>query len=225
MLANGRDCQLYLITPPKIEIERFADKLDAALAAVPQAAITGENRVGAFQLRLENADESTWRKAIEVLQPICARHDVAFILNEHVDLVLEYNADGVHVIKGGTPVAEARQRVGAERIIGITCLGSRDMAMKAGDAGADYVAFASFYEQETNALTGIARPDILAWWQEFFILPCVAMGGITPHNCRPLVTAGADFIVAINSVWDCPEGTAAAVKAFDAAITEALQSL
>lgn len=224
MSDAGRHCQLYLITAPTIGIDALAAKLEDALAAVPQTP-QGGNFVGAFQLRLEKADEAFWRKAIERLQPICAKYGVAFILNEQVELALEYNADGVHLIRGGTPVAEARKRLGPDRIIGITCLGSRDMAMKAGDAGADYVAFATFYEQETNAETGIARPDILAWWQEFFVLPCVAMGGITPYNCRPLVTAGADFIAAIQSVWQCPDGADVAVRAFHAAITEALQSL
>lgn len=224
MLEAGRDCQLYLVTAPTIEIESLAKKLEDALAAVPTIP-QGGNFIGAFQLRLENADDAFWRAAIERLQPICEKYGVAFILNEQLELVLEYDADGVHVIRNGTPVAEARQRLGPDRIVGITCLNSRDMAMKAGDAGADYVAFASFYEQETNAETGIARPDILAWWQEFFELPCVAMGGITPYNCRPLVTAGADFIVAIQSVWQAPDGAGAAVKAFHASITEALQSL
>lgn len=224
MRDPDRACQLYLITPPAFDLEKLAGKLDDALGAVPQHG-AGGNFVGAFQLRMEEADDSRWRAAIERLQPVCARHDVAFILNEHLELALEYDADGIHVVQGGTPVAEARKRMGEGRIVGVTCLNSRDMAMKAGDAGADYVFFASFYEQETNAATGIARPDLLAWWQEFFVLPCVAAGGITPHNCRPLVTAGADFIAAINAVWDAPEGAAAAVKAFDAAITEALQSL
>ena len=223
MPDTGRACQLYLITPPAFDLESLAGKLDDALGAVPQK-VNGEHFVAAFQLRMEGADEAQWRAAIERLQPVCAKHGVAFILNEHIELVLEYDADGIHVIRGGTPVAEARRRLGAERIVGITCLGSRDMAMKAGDAGADYVAFASFYEQETNAEVGVARPDILAWWQEFFVLPCMAMGGITPHNCRPLVMAGADFIGVINAVWNCPEGAAAAVKAFDTAITEALQN-
>jgi thiamine-phosphate pyrophosphorylase len=219
----GRACQLYLVTPPSFALDALAAQLEQALAAVPDT--PQGNFIGAFQLRLEDASEAEWRKAIETLQPICARYGVAFILNERLPLALEYDVDGVHVIRSGTSVADARKQMGEDRIVGITCLNSRDMAMKAGDAGADYVAFASFYEQETNAETGIARPDILAWWQEFFVLPCVAMGGITPYNCRPLVTAGADFIVAIRSVWDAPEGAGEAVKAFHAAITEALQSL
>lgn len=225
MDAHERDCQLYLLSPAQIsDLPYFAAQLEEALAASPKTAF-GEQRIGVFQLRLVNADDDLWREVIAVLQPICARYQTPLILNEHIDLALEMDVDGVHVVENGTTVAEARRRVGPERIVGKTCLASRDLAMKAGDEGADYVGFASFYLPETDAQIGAARPDILAWWQEFFVLPCVAMGGITPENCRPLVIAGADFILALNSVWEHPEGAAAGVKAFDAAITEALQNI
>jgi thiamine-phosphate pyrophosphorylase len=220
----ARDCQLYLLSPPEPDLPRFAIQLEEALAASPVTA-AGEARVAAFLLRLENADEAQWRAAISTLQPICAAYDTPFILTEQLDMVVEYAADGVHVIEGGTSVAEARKRLGAERIVGKSCLASRDAAMKAGDAGADYVLFNAFYQAETNARQGAASPDILAWWQEFFILPCVAAGGVTPANCRPLVMAGADFIMPLDAIWKHPDGVTAAVKAFDTAIIEALQNI
>lgn len=219
-----RDCQVYLMSPPQIDVREFAKQVEEALSASPLTA-SGERRVGAFQLRLENASDAEWREATRVLQPICAHYETPLILNEHVELALELDADGVHVTEKGTSVAKARQMLGEERIIGKTCGASRDLAMKAGEEGADYVLFTSFYVPETNALVGAARPDILAWWQEFFVLPCVAAGGITPENCRPLILAGADFVMALRSVWQHPQGPAAAIAAFDSAITEALQNI
>lgn len=223
MADPTRDCQLYLLSPPKPNLEDFAIQLEEALVASPLTA-SGEKRIGAFLLRLEEADDAAWRKAIEVLQPVCARHEVPFLIVEHLPLAVEMQVDGVHVAEGGTPVTEARRLLGEERIVGKSCLASRDLAMKAGDAGADYVLFNAFYESETTAPLGAASPDILAWWQEFFVLPCVAAGGVTPANCRPLVQAGADFIMPLDSLWKHPDGVAAAVKAFDAAIIEALQN-
>jgi thiamine-phosphate pyrophosphorylase len=224
-MATQRDCQLYLLSPTHIpDVQTFAAQLEQALAASETTA-TGERRVGAFQLRLERAGEDEWRDAVLALQPICARYETPLILNDHLDLALELDTDGVHLTENGMAVKAARQKLGEGRIIGKTCGASRDAAMKAGEAGADYVLFTSFYLPETNAPAGVARPDLLAWWQEFFVLPCVAAGGITPENCRPLVLAGADFVMALRSVWQHPQGAAAAVTAFEVAITEALQNL
>lgn len=218
-----RECLLYLLSPAHFDLALFAVQLEEALAASPMTS-RGERRVGAFQLRMVDATDEQWRDAIRALKPICARYETPLLLNEHVELALEMDVDGVHINDGPTSVAEVRAAMGPYRIVGKACSASRDLAMKAGDAGADYVGFASFYQPETNAKGGAPRPDILLWWQEFFVLPCVAMGGIRPDNCRPLVRAGADFVLALNSVWQHPDGAGAAVKAFDAAITEALQN-
>ena len=95
--------------------------------------------------------------------------------------------------------------------------------MEAGEQGADYVAFGAFYHTKSKspeklAMYGTPGPDILQWWQEFMVLPCVAIGGITPANCAPLVRAGADFIAAITAVWEHPQGQKKAVEAFNKAI-------
>ena len=100
----------------------------------------------------------------------------------------------------------------AGRILGITCHDSRHLAMEAGEAGADYVAFGSFFPTTTKEVRHRPEPVILSWWAALFELPCVAIGGITPFNTAPLVTAGADFIAACGSVWNGDE--AAAVRAF-----------
>ncbi|NCF78898.1 MAG: thiamine phosphate synthase, partial [Alphaproteobacteria bacterium] len=109
----------------------------------------------------------------------------------------------------------ARTVMGDDKIIGVTCHDSKHLAMEAGEAGADYVAFGAFYETQTKQAKTQADPDILSFWQQFVELPCVAIGGITPDNAAPLVEAGADFIAASGSIWGHAEGAPAAVGAFN----------
>lgn len=212
-----KNCRLYLVSPPKIELEAFASQLEQALDA---------GDVGAFQLRLKEANDDTIIQAVQALLPICHAQDVAFILNDRADLAKELGVDGVHLGQDDMPVAEAREILPNDMVIGATCHASRDLGMVAGEAGADYVAFGAFYPTtskppEKVEKWGVPEPDILSWWQEYLVLPCVAIGGITPDNCAPLVAAGADFVAAITSVWDHPEGPATAVKAFNEAINAA----
>jgi thiamine-phosphate pyrophosphorylase len=93
--------------------------------------------------------------------------------------------------------------------------------MEAAEAGADYVAFGAFFPSGSKAVKHRADREILCWWSELMEVPCVAIGGITPENCAPLVTAGADFLAVISAVWDHPDGPGAAVKAFVHAIAAA----
>lgn len=156
--------------------------------------------------------------------PIAHARDVAFILNDRPDLAAELGCDGVHVGQEDTPYEEARRRLGPDAIVGVTCKASRHLAMEAGEAGADYVAFGAFYPSGTKEITTPADPDILRWWSELMTVPCVAIGGITAENCRPLVEAGADFLCIAGGVWRHPDGPAGGVRAVNAAIAEALAS-
>jgi thiamine-phosphate pyrophosphorylase len=122
--------------------------------------------------------------------------------------------DGVHVGQEDASCAEARRIVGPERTVGVTCHDSRHLAMQAAEAGADYVAFGAFFPTTTKDPKAHADPEVLAIWQETMQTPCVAIGGITVDNCRPLVTAGADFLAVSGGVWGHPDGPAAAVRGF-----------
>ena len=201
-------CQLYLISPPAIDAD-FSGKLAAALDA---------GKVAAFQLRLKEASDEDILKAAETLMPVCAARDVAFILNDRMDLAQACGADGVHLGQGDGDAREARKLLGPSAQIGVTCHDSRHLAMEAGEAGADYVAFGAFYPTTTKETTHRPDPSILSWWVTVFQLPCVAIGGITADNARPLVEAGADFIAVSSAVWNHPDGPAAGVKAFAGAL-------
>jgi thiamine-phosphate pyrophosphorylase len=122
-----------------------------------------------------------------------------------------------------TPPATARKILG-DLQLGVSCYDSRDLAMSAGEAGADYVAFGSFFGSPTKATTIRADVDLLSWWSELMEPPCVAIGGITAANCAPLVQAGANFLAVIGAVWDHPDGPAAGVRAMNDAIKAAAES-
>lgn len=198
-------CQIYLVSPPAFDPDRHAAALRAALAA--------GGPVAAYQLRLKDVADDVVLDAAATLLPICREADVAFILNDRMDLAKACGADGVHLGQGDGDPRAARALLGPEGQIGVTCHNSRHLAMEAGEAGASYVAFGAFFATGTKAVVHHAAPDILRWWTMLSPIPCVAIGGITPANCRPLAEAGADFLAVSAAIWRAPD-PAAAVLAF-----------
>ena len=198
--------QLYLISPLEVG-GAFPDRLVRALDAGP---------VAAFQFRVKDIDQHAAAKLAEPLLRICADRGVAFIVNDSIGLAKRLGADGVHLGQDDGSIEEARDALGRDAQIGVTCHDSRHFAMEAGEHGADYVAFGAFYPTTTKQTKHVAGLDLLEWWQSIFEIPCVAIGGITPENCAPLVRAGADFLAVSGAVWNGDEE--AAVRAFNAAI-------
>lgn len=198
--------QLYLITPPKIDLDVFADTLVTALDS-------GE--IACVQLRLKDVDDDTVRRACEKLQPLVQDRDIAFVLNDRPDLAKEMGCDGVHIGQDDTPYKKAREIMGKDAIIGVTCHDSKHLAMIAGEQGADYVAFGAFYPTDTKQPKSKAEPWILEWWTTMFEIPCVAIGGITTDNATPLIEAGADFIAVCGGIWNHSKGVEHAVKHFN----------
>ncbi|MEO7787820.1 MAG: thiamine phosphate synthase [Sphingomicrobium sp.] len=184
-------CALYLISPQEVG-GAFPDRLRSALGGGP---------VAAFQLRVKDVGEHELAKLAEPLQRICDEHDVAFIVNDSVSLAKRLGADGVHLGQSDGDLREARAILGPTVQIGRTCHDSRHLAMQAGEDGADYVAFGAFYETTTKPSHYRPEPQLLSWWSALFEVPCVAIGGITPANAAPLVTAGADFIAVCQGVF------------------------
>ena len=197
-------CQLYLISPPAIDAD-FAPRLAQALEG---------GKVAAFQLRLKGLDDHAIAALAPPLQAICAEHEVAFIINDSIGLAKRLGADGVHLGQEDGDPRDARKQLGPNVQIGVTCHDSRHLAMEAGEAGADYVAFGAFFPTTTKETQHRAEPSILGWWTTLFELPCVAIGGVTADNAGPLVMAGADFLAVSSAVWDHPEGPKAGVVAF-----------
>jgi thiamine-phosphate pyrophosphorylase len=187
---------LYLIAPAEIDAG-FAADLEAALAA-------GD----AVALRLRPAHAA--HAAAHELRQICAGR-VAFLLQDDVELALALGADGVH-LGDPTQVRAARARLGPDRILGTSCGHSRHSAMLAGDDGADYIAFGEIGRPPQAALL-----ELIAWWSELFVLPCLAEGAFDRGDLGRL--ARADFIGVSDAVWRHPAGAAAGMRAIRQAMT------
>ena len=202
--GNRPACQLYLISPLEVGGD-FPSQLEMALDGGP---------VAAFQLRVKGIDQHEAARLAEPLQRLCSDRDVAFLVNDDMSLAKRLGADGVHLGQGDGDPREARALLGASAQIGVTCQDSRHLAMEAGEAGADYVAFGAFFPTTTKETRHRPEPAILSWWATLFELPSVAIGGVTPENGRVLVEAGADFLAACSAVWDHPKGPGASVAEF-----------
>ena len=200
-------CQLYLITPPRFDLNAFTRTLSDALV---------EGHVAAFQLRMKDASDADILAAGNVLKPIVQNAASAFIVNDRPDLAAKLDADGVHIGQSDASYREARSLLGADKIVGVTCHNSRDLAYEAAEAGADYVAFGAFYPTQTKDPQHWAGPEILEIWQQTALTPCVAIGGVTLDNAETLARAGADFLAVSNAVWSHPKGPRAAIAAFNA---------
>jgi len=205
--GNRPPCQLYLISPLDVS-GGFADRLARALDAGP---------VAAFQFRVKDVDQHEAARLAEPLLRVCADREVAFLVNDSVSLAKRLGADGVHLGQGDGDPREARAILGPSAQIGVTCHDSRHLAMEAGEAGADYVAFGAFHPTTTKDTSHRPDPSILSWWTTVFEIPCVAIGGITPDNAAPLVAAGADFLAVSGAVWNGDE--AETVRRFNAVLT------
>ena len=197
-------CQLYLVSPLDVGGD-FAGRLKSVLGAAP---------VAAFQFRVKGVDQHEAARLADPLRQMCADADVAFIINDDVSLAKRIGADGVHLGQGDGDPRDARLALGPAAQIGVTCHNSRHLAMAAGEAGADYVAFGAFFPTTTKLVEHFAEPSILGWWTTVSEIPCVAIGGLTTMNCGPVVAAGADFIAVSSAIWGCADGAEAGARAF-----------
>lgn len=211
MIAKG--CRLYVITPETFDLRTFPDGLARALDA---------GDVAAVQLRLKNADEGAWKRTIEALRPVSRSRGVPFLLNDRPDLVVAAGCDGAHVGQEDMAAREARRLMGPHLTLGVTCKASLDLAGRATEDGADYVAFGAFFPSTSKLVTNLADPEILRAWSKRSEVPSCAIGGITAANLAPLVQAGGNLLAIIGGVWNHPEGPAAGVRAINAAIRAAM---
>lgn len=198
--------QLYLISPAEVDAA-FTDRLARAFDG---------GAVSAFQLRIKGLDDHAIARIADPIQKLCAERDVAFLINDSIALAKRLGADGVHLGQDDGDPREARDVLGPDAQIGVTCHNSRHLAMEAGEAGADYVAFGAFFPTTTKETQYVADLDLLRWWTLLTPIPCVAIGGITPDNAKPLIDSGADFIAVSGAVWNHPQGELEAIKAFNA---------
>lgn len=195
---------LYLVTPNWNDTERLLAATEAAL------------RGGAARVQYRHkdkdadADAALRREQGAALLALCRRHGVPLIVNDHLDLCMQLDADGVHL--GGTDLAigHARQMLGTDKIVGASCYGELALARAAQAAGASYAAFGGFYPSPVKKYTFVTEPALLTEARAELALPIVVIGGMTAQNAAPLVARGADMVAAITSVYAEADPEAAA---------------
>jgi thiamine-phosphate pyrophosphorylase len=197
---------LYALTPELSDTELLVARTAAAIAG-GAAAIQWRDKHGTAAHRREQA---------RALRALCAERAVTFIVNDDVELARELAADGVHLGRDDATIAAARQRLGERAMIGASCYDSLLLAERAVAAGADYIAFGSFFASRVKPEAPRAPLALLSAAKARWRVPVVAIGGITPANVALVVGAGADAVAVISAVFDAPD-VAAAAGAFRAA--------
>ena len=168
-----------------------------------------------IQLRCKGWNAEDTLKAARALVETCRQVDATLIINDHPEIAVAADADGVHLGQDDGPTGDARAVLGPDRILGRSTNDLEQLRIAAGEA--DYVAFGAFFPSLTKAGAKFrATPEVLREWSDTTIVPCCAIGGITQENCGPLVDAGADFLAVIGAIWSYPKGPRAAVRDFNA---------
>lgn len=196
---------LYLVTPDWDDTARLLDVSEQALQA----------GTAMLQYRQKTASEALRYEQAGKLQQLCRRYGVPLIINDHLQLCRELNAEGIHVGGMDAGVAEARGALGPHKIVGASCYGRLQRAHEAVAAGASYVAFGGFYPSRVKQYDVSTPPAIVAQARAVLDVPLVVIGGMTPHNAQPLVAQGAHLVAAISSVYQA-EDAGKAVRAFRA---------
>ncbi len=198
---------LYLVTPDWNDTER--------LLAATEAALRGGAALVQYRHKDKDADTDAVLRLEQgaALLALCRRHGTPLVINDHLDLCMHLDADGVHL--GGTDLAigHARRLLGADKIVGASCYGELALAHAAQAAGASYAAFGGFYPSPVKKYTFVTPPELIDVWRSRVALPMVVIGGMTPHNAAPLVARGASMVAAITSVYGADDPDAA-VRAF-----------
>ncbi len=191
---------LYVLTP---------ELADTSLLVARVAAAIGGG-ASAVQYRNKRGDAALRREQALALRALCSARDATFIVNDDVDLAADVDADGVHLGRDDGEIGAARRRLCAAAIIGASCYDSLDLAQRALAAGADYIAFGSFYPSRVKPDAVRAEPSLLTRAKARWTAPVVAIGGITATRAPALTAAGADALAVISAVFDATDITAAA---------------
>lgn len=163
------------------------------------AAIDGGAAV--VQYRDKSGNDSVREQQAAALADLCQSRGTPLIVNDDVELTRRVGAAGVHLGRADPPLEDARRLLGARSIIGVSCYNELERALAAAEAGADYVAFGSFYPSPTKPAAVHASVELLRAARERLHIPIVAIGGITPENGAALVAAGADALAVIQGLF------------------------
>ena len=194
---------LYIITD--------SDRLDFSTLCQRTESIL-EAGVPVLQYRDKAADQATRRERALAIQDLCSQQDTLFLVNDDVQLARDIGADGVHIGQGDLPYLEARQLLGEQAIIGVSCYNRLDLALDAQSQGADYIAFGAFFSTRTKSQTTPAQPELLRRAKLELVIPIIAIGGITLENGGTLLQTGANLLAVASSVYNSNDPTQVVLK-------------
>jgi thiamine-phosphate pyrophosphorylase len=202
MFSNNVN-KIYLISPANIELNDFAKKLDNLLQ---------DEIIGAFQLRLKNTSYLEVVHATKTLLPICKAHNVPYLINDFYQIARDHDIDGIHIGQSDIESAKLKQEFSNQKIIGVSCQNSINLAINAKENGADYVSFGSFFTTKTKQNTKQANLETLLEWKKNYKLPCAAIGGVNHNNIHQISSLKPEFICVISSIWNNPLDCKLALK-------------
>lgn len=180
---------VYLITPDETDSARLLERVKPLLASTTW-----------LQYRNKSVDVPTRLAQAQALQAMCAEAGVPLIINDDAALAHAVGAAGVHLGEDDGDIAAARALLGPQAIIGASCYDQLELAQRAVQAGASYVAFGAFFPSRSKVTPRRASLDLLRQSAALGV-PRVAIGGLTPDNSPPVVQAGADLIAIISGVF------------------------
>ncbi|SES20213.1 thiamine-phosphate pyrophosphorylase [Tranquillimonas rosea] len=197
-MAEDAQPQLYLITPPDLDLETFPDVLSRVLDT---------HEIACLRLRQAARDEDRLIRAADTLRELTHARDIPLVIEEHLQLVERLGLDGVHLNDGARSVRAARKQLGQDPIVGAFCGGQRHEGMNAGESGADYIAFGPV--AETSFGDGrVAEDELFAWWSEMIEVPVVAEGALAPDRVAALAPM-TDFFAIGDEIWTADDPVSA----------------
>lgn len=189
-MASDDRPQIYLLTPPEVDLASFPERLASVLDA---------HDVACLRLSLATRDGDQITRVADALREIAHARDVAMVIEAHVALAERLGLDGVHLTDGARSVRKVRETLGTDAIVGTFAATSKHDGITAGEAGADYVAFGPVGETSLGDGTRAER-DLFEWWSEVVEVPIVAEGDLN----EALITSFApvtDFFAIGNEIW------------------------
>jgi len=184
---------IYLISPQKVWGNKFYNDLDKILKT---------KKVKYFQLRIKKISNSNLIKISNKIKKIAKKNNVKFIINDKPAIAKKIGADGCHIGQKDMDYKSSRKVLGEKKIIGVTCHNSKKLALKAEMAGANYIAFGSFFKTSTKKTAFKANLEILRWAKKKISMPTVAIGGINNSNYKKILSSGANFIACSSYIWN-----------------------
>ena len=180
-----------------------SSKLEQNMVTSVAATIAGGASLVQYRNKSANYEQQLWEA--QDLQTLCRSLNVPLIINDNVEIAKKVNACGVHLGKDDCQIKSARKILGEKAIIGVSCYNRLDLAIKAQESGADYVAFGSFFASATKPNAPSAPLSLLSQAKQRLHIPVVAIGGITSNNCQELIQAGADMVAVIEGVFNASD--------------------